>query len=453
MIETVHSCRWHLPGRRMIKTALAVTLCLLFYKLTDSEADRMPAEAAITAIICMQPFMHDTTASGIDRLYGTVVGAVWGFLFLLGMMLFPALGKNRSVLYLLIGVGTLLSLHSAVLIRRPDASGLAAIVFVCVVIAYPDIEDPLKQAFGRILDVLLGTAAAILVNGLDLPRAGKQTGKVFFIPMTQLSDDRFAQLAPSVLFRLQSLLRKGAKICLMSQHAPAFQTGQLGSMKFTVPMIVMDGAAIYDPNENVYIATENMNPASCRWLMKRLEDLSFFICTVHRDRNCIYHHGELTQLESAAYRRLKRSPYRYYLDDDHFSLSDVVYIKMVTTAEQADRLKRELDPMLEKMKLRAVVRPLTGPEEGAGLYFYAAHADMEHAAAHLMQLLRREDPGLERCVVEGRPYRTETDAVRLLRKVDEEYEPLLAAALWRKALRRYDARTARRWAGKETVVP
>ena len=430
MIHSIKSNQLHMPGQRIIKTGAAVTLCLLFYMLKGFQGKSMPAEAAISAIICMQPFVHDTTESSLSRLMGTAIGAVWGFLFLLLMALFPALGRDLWVLYPLIGLGTMIALHSAVRMRRPDASGLAAIVFVCVVIAYPDIENPLDQAFHRILDVMLGTSVALLVNSFRLPRV-RQRNKVFFLSMADLADEHDTQLPPAVLFRLQRLLRKGAKICLMTQHAPAFQTIPSGAGD-PVPMIVMDGAAIYDPNENVYVSTTNLDPASCRWLMKRLENWSYFIYTVHRDRNCIYHHGELTEPERKVYKHLKRSPYRYYLDDDRFSVSDVVYFKVVTSQEQAERLQRELEPILEKMKLRSVIRPQAGLDDGCGLYFYAAHADPGHARTHLMQLLRQKAPCLEACVISAdRPYSAEADAVRLLRKVDEAYEPLLLTELLR----------------------
>ncbi len=449
MISKIKNFKWHPPGQRIIKTSLAVTLCLLFYYLLKGyQGGSMPAEAAITAIICVQPYVHDTKESGLNRLFGTIIGAVCGFLFLLTMHLFPTLGTNRSFLYLLMGIGTLVALHSAVLIHLPDASGLAAIVFVCVVIAYPEIDSPLDQAFRRILDVLLGAGAAILVNAIHLPRI-RQLNKVFFIPMSYLADTFSSQLLPPVMFRLQSLLSKGAKICLMSEHAPTFQTAQFGNVKFNVPMIVMDGAAIYDPNENVYLSTTNLAPASCRWLMKYLEDYSYFIYTVHRDRNCIYHHGELTELEDTVYRYLKRSPYRYYLDDDHFSVSDVVYIKLVTTSEQASRLQHELEPMLKKMKLRSVIRPQPGLEEGCSLYFYAAHADIEHAQAHLIQLLRQKNAELEiRDMAHARGRQTDTDAVRLLQKVDAEFEPLLFTILFRKSSRHYKVPVSRRLASE-----
>ena len=414
---------WRPVGQRIVKTAVAVTLSLFFYMWRGYRGETMPAEAAITAIICMQPFMHSSTENAWNRLSGTMIGAVWGFLFLLIMALFPRLGRNRVLLYVLMGLGTLVTMHSTVVIRRPDTAGLAAIVFICVVIAYPDIEDPLDQAFHRILGVLVGNTIAIVVNSVRLPRR-RDPNKVFFLPTMYLTTDQFSQLSPPVLFRLQRLYQEGANICLISKHAPSFHASQLSQVRFTVPMIVMDGAAIYDANENAYLSTTTLSPASCRWLIKRLENYSFFIYTVHRDRNCIYHHGELTEMERTVYSRLKRSPYRYYLDDDHYSVSDVVYIKLVTSGDNADRIQRELEPMLEKMKLRSVVRPQAGLQDGCSLYFYAVHADVNHAKEHLMRLLRQQNPSLvEQDVTPARAYRTDQDAVRLLRRLKDVYEP------------------------------
>lgn len=428
--------RWPSVGQRIIKTSIAVTLCLFFYMLRGYQGEALPAEAAITAIICLQPYMTGTRENAFTRLAGTVLGAVWGFLFLLLLLVFPALGQHLPVLYLLMGLGTLVSLHSALLLKMPDASGLAAIVFVCVVIAYPDIPNPMDQAFHRILDVLVGTTSALLVNAFRMPRR-KQKDQVFFVRMRDLAADQFSNLTPAVLFRLQYLFLEGAQICLVSEHAPAFQASQLGRLRFNVPMIVMDGAALYDANENTYIATTNVDHAAYRWLCKRLETMgvSYFVYTVHRDRNCIYHHGEMTAPERVVYQHMKRSPYRYYLDDDHYAASDVVAFKVVTSREAAERIRRELAPSLEKQKLRAVIRPQAGLEDGVSLYFYALHADVRHAQAHLMQLLRQTAPELEmRNMITDRDYRTERDAIRLLKDVTDEFAPTVFA-VWLRSLR------------------
>ena len=440
-------------GQRIIKTSIAVTLCLFFYMLRGYQGDAIPAEAAITAIICMQPYMNSTRENALTRLSGTVIGAVWGFLFLLLMLVFPTLGKSLPLLYLLMGLGTLIALYSSVLLRMPDASGLAAIVFVCVVIAYPDIPNPMDQAFHRILDVLVGTAIALGVNACRIPRR-KQQGKVFFVRMKDLAADQFSNLSPAVLFRLQYLFLEGAKVCLVSEHAPAFHASQLGRLRFNVPMIVMDGAAIYDANENTYIATTNIDHGAYRWLSKRLETMgvSYFVYTVHRDRNCIYHHGDMTAPETVVYQHMKRSPYRYYLDDDHYAVSDVVSFKIVTSREEAARIRRELQPSLEKQKLRAVIRPQAGLDDGVSLYFYAVHADVPHAQAHLMQLLRQKEPDCEmRNMITDRNYRTERDAIRLLREVTGEFAPTVFTVWLRNLREKHADRRRKKEAGDKAA--
>ena len=412
-------------GKRIIKTCLAVTLCLLFYMLRGYNGDSMPAEAAITAILCMSTNARGSRASAAGRFIGTLIGAFWGFLFLVIVPRVPVLAENLWALYLHMGFGTLLALYSAVLIRKPDVAGLSAIVFLCVVISFPDIENPIQQAFKRILDVMVGTTIAITINSIHLPRR-KLDGKIFFVRMKDLALDQFSAIPTTVLYRLENLLQDGARICLMSEHAPAFHTTRLGNLKFSVPMIVMDGAALYDANENVYLSVTNIDPASCRWLSKRLESMnvSYFIYTVHRDRNCIYHRGALTEREEQVYLHLRKSPYRYYLDDDHYSVSDTVYLKVVASKEETERIQKELQPMLEKMKLRSVIRPQAGSDHGYSLYFYATHADVLHAQAHLVQLLRQKEPELELMdMTAEHPYRSERDALRLLKKLGREYEP------------------------------
>ena len=206
-------------GQRIVKTTIAVFLCLVFYYLRGYRGEAMSAEAAITAIICMQPYVHDTREYSFNRIAGTLIGAFWGFLFLLIIPFFPSV--TGIPLYALMGIGVLISLYSAVVMRKPDASSLAAIVFVCVVIVYPDVEHPLDQAFHRVLDVLVGTLIAILINVIRLPRV-KQRDRLFFVRTKDLAPDQLSQIPSVVLFRLNYLYNDGAKICLISEHAPAF---------------------------------------------------------------------------------------------------------------------------------------------------------------------------------------------------------------------------------------
>ena len=248
--ETVYDRqRWTFPrvGQRIVKTSIAVFLCLVIYYLRGYEGGSMPTEAMITAILCMQPYVRDSRDYAVSRLTGTLIGAFWGLMFLLFLTAVHSEGDRRLILYAGMAVGVLVSLHSAVLIGKPDTAGLAAIVFLCVVIAFPDIEDPLRQAGLRIVDLFIGTLVAIGVNIFRLPRE-KQTDRVFFIRSKDLVPDRFSQIPPAAMFRLNYLYDDGARICLMSEHAPAFFALQMSETKLNTPLIVMDGAAIFDAN-------------------------------------------------------------------------------------------------------------------------------------------------------------------------------------------------------------
>ena len=54
-------------GHRILKTSVAVSLCLLFYWLRGYRGQDMPTEAAITAIVCMQPYVRDSWGSALER--------------------------------------------------------------------------------------------------------------------------------------------------------------------------------------------------------------------------------------------------------------------------------------------------------------------------------------------------------------------------------------------------
>ena len=418
---------FHLPplGQRIIKTTIAVFLCLVIYRLRGYGGKTMPTESAITAIICMQPYAKDSREYSANRMTGTLIGAVWGLLLLLLLYNVPFAGGNAVVLYTLMALGVLVSLYSSVLLRVPDASGLAAIVFLCVVIAFPDIENPMREAGKRILDVFIGTSVAIIVNVFRLPRT-RDNSTVFFIRAKDLVADRFSHISPVALFRLNYLYDDGARICIMSEHAPAFLTLQMNSVKLNTPLIVMDGAAVYDPDENEYLHTENLNPETSRVISGCLAELgtSSFIYTVHNNKTCIFHRGEMTPDEALVYGRMKSSPYRSYLEGEIYDPGEIVYFKIIAPDSELEAARRALESSSAATDLRCVIRPQAGKPGLNALYVYSASANIDSCRLWLMESLNGERGNLNaRVLVSRNPYRSERDAVHLLNRIEKLYEP------------------------------
>ena len=419
---------WQPPilGQRIVKTSVAVLICLIIYHLRGYHGAAMPTESMVTAIICMQPQVRRSRSNAASRLLGSALGALLGLGFLLLLEAFPFLTEDAPLLYPLMGAGVLLSLYSAVLLGKPDTAALSAIVFLAVVVHYPEIDRPMHQALLRMVDVFIGTTVAILVNALRLPRK-KHPERVFFLRARDLVEDRYAKIPPSVLFRLGALCGDGAAICLISEHAPAFFTIQMNSVGLNVPMIVMDGAGIYDVAENRYLYTCPLPREDSRALFEVLDELSksCYIYTVHGNANYIYHRGRVTENERMVFERMRRSPYRSYLDGGDIRLEEIVYFKVIDSDAAIENLAREMRTRLPAARYRTVVRKQGGAKGVSALYIYAADASPLRAERALLNLLEKDGVHREyREIFLPDGYSTERDALRILRRVGSAYEPV-----------------------------
>ncbi|MDO4615518.1 MAG: aromatic acid exporter family protein [Lachnospiraceae bacterium] len=419
----------------MIKTSIAVFFCMLIYRILGYQGGTMPVEAAITAIICMQPFISDSRTFAFNRISGTLVGAFWGMLFLLLMFRFPVLGKHHVILYVFMAVGVLISVYSSVALRIPDASGLAAIVFMCIVARYPDIEDPILEVARRFLGVMIGTSVAIVVNVVRLPRE-KNEDTVFFVRGKDLTPNRFAQVPAGVLFHMNRLHEDGAKICIVLEHAPALFTMQMSSCQLSVPLIVMDGAAIFDISKNRYISVTNIEREKSEWIRKFFAErqIGFFSYAVINNRTCVYHSGEMNELEIEILKRLQRSPYRSYLNGEEQNDHEVVYYKVIEQEEELKKLQSELEPLLREQGLRSVLRDQASSPGISGLYIYSAEATVENARTLLMELLQVSfGMELKPMNIFSRSERySEREASMVLRRLMHAYEPLIFKKYFRK---------------------
>ncbi len=418
----------HFPriGQRIVKTAVAVFLCLLVGYLRGFEAANMSAESCITAIICIQPYMKDSGWSAINRFIGSLIGSAWSLLFLMFLIDFPVFTENRIVLYALMAVGVIVALYITILMKLPDASGVSAIIFICVVISFPAVNEPLYNAFLRMVDVLIGSAIALLVNIFRLPRR-KNKEDVYFVSAKDLVPDRFASIPASVFFRLNYLINEGAKIVMVSEHAPAFFTLQLSAAQLNTPMIVMDGAAIYDAAQNEFLYMETIPPEITENIRKRLDTIgcSYFIYTIHKNKLCIFHQGKITEQEQVIYDRMKSSPYRSYLEGEIYEAEEIVYFKLIATDGMITGMQAALKDLISQGGIRTEIRPQASADGISGLYIYSDEADIDHAKNVMMWMLREKNPDcIPVEVVSKTPYRSETDALRLLRRIGRMYEPV-----------------------------
>lgn len=390
------------------------------------------ANAAIAAIICMQPFITDSKTFAIERVAGTLIGSAWGLFYLLIMPRIPG-EENMFFAYLLMAVFVVLSMYSTVILKMGSAAGLVAIIFISAVIEYPAIETAPAAAIGNILDTLFGVIVAVIVNVYHLPRK-KYPEKLFFVRTMDLTPDRYSQIASSVHIALDYLYRDGARICLISRWAPAFILSQMGTLNVNAPVIVMDGAAMYDVSENKYLDIIEIPRENADRLNGIITGFGSFCSyyAIHDRSLCIYRNGPLSDAEREEYEKMKRSPYRNYMDGSCHDDDRIAFMRVIDTPERIGELEYLIKSVLPPGMFRMEVRQEAQFRDYSGLYFYDSAATVEEMKKRVIAYMEKRN-SIQLKPVDMLPrisrYVPEKDALSLLGRLKNEYEPVSLAAL------------------------
>ena len=163
------------PGMRVIKTCLAITICLIIEYFRDTT---MPYHSSIAAIVCMQPTLKSTYKTAVDRTVGTLIAGLYSYLFI--TFFYQQLQFNLIPLayYILIGVMTLPLMMLIIAIKKQGGLAITVVVFLIIVIN-AGVSDPLNYTISRVVGTLIGISVALLINWLPiLNKIGKRLGQV-----------------------------------------------------------------------------------------------------------------------------------------------------------------------------------------------------------------------------------------------------------------------------------
>ncbi|MGL4847896.1 MAG: FUSC family protein [Clostridium sp.] len=148
---------FHKIGLRNIKTALAVVICMLIFKVVG---DENPFYACIAAVICMKDTVSNSFKMGKDRLIGTIIGAIFGTIFIWVLINFTVFD---SYIPFVSGIGIVLSIYTCNLFNKPGSVTISCIVFLVIMVNYNGPQS-YAYALSRSIDTAIGIIVAILVN-------------------------------------------------------------------------------------------------------------------------------------------------------------------------------------------------------------------------------------------------------------------------------------------------
>lgn len=145
----------HLPGKRNLKTALTVALCMLAGQVGPFSS---PFFMALAGIITVQVSTMDSFKMGKARILGTLIGAAVGFCFAL-------LGVGNPVLTAL---GIIVVIHICDKLHWHSSIQIATVVFMAIMVNIGE-ETAFSYSLSRLLDTTGGVFIALMVNYFILP--------------------------------------------------------------------------------------------------------------------------------------------------------------------------------------------------------------------------------------------------------------------------------------------
>ncbi len=341
--------KWKLPpiGKRIIKSAIGVFLCFAIYYIRGKInpayfSNGTPYYSAIAVLWCVQPYVESSKVMAIQRTMGTFIGAFFGTAALI--LELKLLGVYGSLLgYFLTALMIIPVIYSTILLNRTNTAYFSCVVFLSITITHINDPNPFIFVANRVFDTMIGVIIGIGLNVIKLPLR-KRTDTLF---ISQFDDNLISEnetLSAYSKFELNRMIKEGLKFTVTTMKTPASLMQPLESVNLQLPVITMDGAALFDYSQTSYLQVYILSDDSVdniKEIIKGL-DMHCFINALRDDTLLIYYGVFKNEVEEKIFTEMRKSPYRNYVNRENPIEDKVIYIMCIDTNEKIEQLKQAL---------------------------------------------------------------------------------------------------------------
>lgn len=379
-------------GLRIIKSAIGVFLCYVVNYLRGDTGIVFYSQLAV--LWCMQDYISETKAKAVQRTIGTIIGALWGLIVIL---LYGVIPKNAVIdaklcYSALVSAAIVLVLYTTVVLKKKQASYFSCVVFLSIVVNHIADANPYLFVFNRVMDTMIGIVIGVCVNCFRLPH--KERPNVLYlsgVDDTLLAPD--GEMSAYSRVELNRLIEEGVRFSISTIRTPASLMEPLRGIKLKLPVIVMDGAALYNINEKKYEYAYVISPSKSRGIREYLSqnEIPYFANVIIDDLLIIYYQKTNHAGYNDLIKRLRISPYRNYINRRIPDDESVVYFMITDVDERIEALYEKLkaEPLFDEFKL--VMQPSTELSGYSMLKIYNHNATKENMIDYLKQKVKVED--------------------------------------------------------------
>jgi hydroxymethylpyrimidine pyrophosphatase-like HAD family hydrolase len=412
-------------GMRIIKSAVAIAVCYLVSFLRGNSGIVFYSQLA--ALWCMQPYVAVTKKNAFQRTIGTVIGAIYGLIFLLMQRQIHLPDEttqyvNAGIISLMIAV----IIYTTILIKKKQASYFSCVVFLSIVVNHVTDSNPYLFVWNRFLDTMIGIVIGVGVNNFHLPTERKKD--ILFI--SGLDDTLLHEkddLSDYSRVELNRMLDDGANFTVSTMRTPASIMETMREIRLKLPVIAMDGAVLYDTKENKYLKTYVISNAMSKKLIQTIwsSGLSCYINVVVDDMLEIFYKETEDEFQRKFVEKMRRSPYRNYIKSEELHAENVVYFMLLYPSDVIADFYNTLVEQEFTEKLKVLTYASKDYPGYSYIKIFNKNATKDHMANYLKEML-----GIQETVTFGSiPGRYDVvvapgDTNKVVQELKKRYEPI-----------------------------
>ncbi len=403
-------------GSRIIKSAVGVLLCWCVYLLRGRTG--IPFYSMLAALWCIQPYINKTMSMALQRTIGTFIGAAFGLITIV-LEIYAFNIYDQPLGFLIVALMIIPVIYTTVLIKRPNASYFSCVVFLSITVIHMTDENPFMFVLNRVLDTFIGIAMGMLVNSARLPRR-RITDTLFTAELDDMLSPISEQLTPFSKVEINRMLSEGLNFTLVTMRTPASLMDIVSDVELKLPVVVMNGAALYDFRNNSYVKAYIISGDTCEKARNIINNagMNVFTNALCDDSLVIYYDRLENEAEKAIFTSLKKSPYRNYINRKPQPEDRVIYLMMV---DQSDRISALYDQLVHS-EVGQLLKMITYPSQDYPGYSYIKIYNRNAGKQHMTEILCREY-GIEKCsTVAANGSRSMNSIARNLK---HSFEPLI----------------------------
>ncbi|MCR4961355.1 MAG: HAD hydrolase family protein [Lachnospiraceae bacterium] len=372
-------------GLRIIKSAVAVFMCYIVDFLRAGNG--IVFYSQLSALWCMQDYTYETRKNARQRTVGTMIGAIYGLVVL---VIFTGLRPEGTVLFaakaVIVALSIIPIIYTTVVLDKRNASYFSCVVFLSIVVNHANDVNPYIFVLNRVLDTMIGIAIGVSLNTFRFRRK-KNTDTLFISGLDDTLFNENNNMSPYSRVELNRMIDEGLNFTISTLRTPASLIEPLSGIRLKLPVIAMDGAALYNIAEKRFEKVYTISRDAADIVAEFLESMgvSFFTNIVVDDTVLIYYRDSENEIYNRIVSELRKSPYRNYINRPVPKNEDVVYYMTIDKKEKILDLKDSLCNAGFDSRLRITITDSSRYTGCAYLKIYNHNASKQNMTDYLLK--------------------------------------------------------------------